>query len=505
VIVPGIGQSKVDLVDEKGNRIKSAWPLDLKGEDLMGGLKGPLLKTMTFRRDMGLSDKLAEIVRKAAQPIAGTDEGDPVSRLRVVSYPYSVAECNEEEKRYIYKMVPLENLAEIIGEDHLYFYAYHSFGSVYDNAAGLDEFIQTVKTSTGHDKVNLIPVSLGGALATAYLDAYGDKGDVAKVLYFVAALNGSQIAGDVLSRNLLTDDVQPLLREIAGSNAKELSSILKMMPKGVPEKVVESLLDAVLDTVIIKSTMMWAIVPCQLYEGLRDKYLLDKRYDVLRAKTDRYHKAHENLKEMIDNLRQKGVGFYSICGYGKKFPPFVKSCHMSSDGTIDVFSTSLGAYCAPLGETLPEDYVQKNTYCKDSAHNHISPDRTVDASSGFLPETTWYFLDQVHDDVAFNDIALELAKKILTDPEFDSVFADPRFPQFNNARNIRKIKYDLLPKAKAADRSKLFPGQLAVLDGALTRADAMFENTLAVDSSEVAEVETALREAVELITSDAAQ
>lgn len=504
VIVPGIGQSKVDLVDEKGNRIKSAWPLDIKGEELMDGLKGPLMKTMMLRRDMGLSDKLAELVRKAAQPVAGTDEGEPVSRLRVVSYPQSVAECSEDEKRYIYKMVPLENLAEIIGEDHLYFYAYHSFGSVYDNAAGLDEFIQMVKQSTGHDKVNLIPVSLGGALSTAYFDAYGHKGDVAKVLYFVAALNGSYIASDVLSGNLYTDDVQPLLREIAGGNARELSSILKMMPKGVPEKVLDKLLEAVLDTVLLRSTMIWAVVPCQDYERMRDKYLSDKRFDVLRAKTDRFHKAHERLKDMIEEQRRNGVEFYSICGYGRKFPPFMKSGHMSSDGTIDVFSTSLGAYSTPLGETLPEDYVQKNTYCKDSKHNHISPDRTIDASAGFLPETTWYFYNQVHDDVAFNDIALEIAKRVLTDSEFNSVFADANFPQFNTARNIRKIKYDLLPKAKAADRSKLFPGQLSVLDDALARADALFENTLAVADAEVADVETALREAVELITSDEA-
>ena len=55
IVLPGIGQSKVELLDKKGEKIKMAWPLDVNGDELMGKLKGPLMKMMLFRKDGGFS------------------------------------------------------------------------------------------------------------------------------------------------------------------------------------------------------------------------------------------------------------------------------------------------------------------------------------------------------------------------------------------------------------------------------------------------------------------
>ena len=85
----------------------------------------------------------------------------------------------------------------------------------------------------------------------------------------------------------------------------------------------------------------------------------------------------------------------------------------NADGIIQLDSTSLGAYAAKVGETLPEDYVQKNTYCNNPDHNHISPDRVVDASAGLLPDTTFYFDNQRHDLTARNDVILKLALNLI--------------------------------------------------------------------------------------------
>ena len=40
VIVPGIGQSKVVVADEKGERLRGAWPLEID-PDAVSALKGP--------------------------------------------------------------------------------------------------------------------------------------------------------------------------------------------------------------------------------------------------------------------------------------------------------------------------------------------------------------------------------------------------------------------------------------------------------------------------------
>ena len=60
----------------------------------------------------------------------------------------------------------------------LFFFAYNSFGQPYETAKALDSYIQNVKRLTGSDKVNLVPVSLGGSVATAYFDAYKERDDI---------------------------------------------------------------------------------------------------------------------------------------------------------------------------------------------------------------------------------------------------------------------------------------------------------------------------------------
>ena len=105
-------------------------------------------------------------------------------------------------QKQIYNNIPLQAFAEMAGEDHLYYFAYNSFGNNSDIVDELYAFIQMVKAETGHDKVNLIPVSLGGSIATAYFDAYGSKNDVNRVCYFVPATNGSTLIADAFSKNI---------------------------------------------------------------------------------------------------------------------------------------------------------------------------------------------------------------------------------------------------------------------------------------------------------------
>ena len=76
VILPGIGQSKVELIGKKGEKIKMAWPIDVDGEALMNELKGPLMKMMLFRKDAGFSDKVASILKDIASPISSISSAE---------------------------------------------------------------------------------------------------------------------------------------------------------------------------------------------------------------------------------------------------------------------------------------------------------------------------------------------------------------------------------------------------------------------------------------------
>ena len=165
IVLPGIGQSKVELLDKKGEKIKMAWPLDVNGDELLGKLKGPLMKMMLFRKDAGFSDKVASLLAEAADPVAVNPDGTMKNNVRVVTYP-RLSDCTEDEKRYIYKMVPMQKLTAVIGEENLYFFAFNSFGEPYKTARALDAYIQQVKEETGSDRVNLVP---GVATAVAVL------------------------------------------------------------------------------------------------------------------------------------------------------------------------------------------------------------------------------------------------------------------------------------------------------------------------------------------------
>ena len=239
IVLPGIGQSKVELLNKKGEKIKMAWPLDVDTEALLGKLKAPMLKMMLFRKDAGFSDKVASLVAEAIDPVAINPDGSMKNNVRVVTYP-RLSDCTADEKRYIYKMVPMQKLTEVIGEENLYFFAFNSFGEPYKTARALDAFIQNVKAETGSDRVNLIPVSLGGALSTAYFDAYGAKNDVKRVLYFVAALEGTHLIADVMEKRLSADDPLSLLELFASKDAVEqLKGLTAMMPAGVMEAAME--------------------------------------------------------------------------------------------------------------------------------------------------------------------------------------------------------------------------------------------------------------------------
>lgn len=438
VILPGIGQSKVELIGKKGEKIKMAWPIDVDGEALMNELKGPLMKMMLFRKDAGFSDKVASILKDIASPISSSPDGKMKNSLRVVSYPYSLAECSADEKRYIYKMVPLQKLSDIIGEENLYFFAYNSFSDTYETAKELSVFIDMVKEKTGSEKVNLVPVSLGGALSIAYFELFSHKRDIKRVMYFVAALGGSRLIADIMAKEVKTENGLALV-EMLGSKktAESLGGLLKMMPDGVFEKTVDKALDTLISEVLANSLSMWGIIPPECYRDLSERYLSDKAHKELRERADRFCKAREEFPLKVRELEKEGVEFFAVAGYGLELLPLVKSSSMSSDGIIHIASTTLGAISAPVGEKLTS-FPEEGRVCADPTHSHLSPDENVDASYGLWPEKTWYFASQGHDAIAYNDQALTIAARVLSDDSFTDIYSDPALPQFGSVQDNRK-------------------------------------------------------------------
>lgn len=521
IILPGIGQSRAFLLDEDGNRAVDAqgneitsWPLYFNVNELIKELAIPLVKMLVTQKDNGFTDKAASVLADMLSVNQTNPDGTLKNNIETVRYYQSFADCSKEDRDYFYRMVPVEPLTDVVGEDHVYFFTFNAFGEPFEAAKDLNEYIQMVKEQTGHDQVNLLAVSLGGTVATAYFNAYPETTDIHKVVNVVAALDGSSIVSDLLKgSNIITDEYlyTDLFPDLIGED-QPLSYLVNILVRIIPKQVIYDLLDKalsqVMDTLIVNCPSMWALVPSREYPALREQYLSDEAHATLRAKTDRYYEAQKQMETEVPRQVSRGVEIYNLCGYGMPFgavnyPYFGlvgSTPYLSTDEIIETYSTSMHAKSAPLGETLPADYVQSGAFCTDPTHNHISPDRTVDASAGVLPEQTWYYYQQDHEGIAGNDAALKLAATLMTSQEPMSVHSDPEhFPQFNGMRNTKYLRRDVIPvfeQAQADGTIDALPQeQQAELYAAMEQVNEMLATTIA-DAQQAQEAEARLRAAL---------
>ena len=430
IIVPGIGQSKVIEIDGDGKKIRNLWPFDFDPKPVIKKLTVPALAMLITRRDCGFSKRVGRCTEQALEPLSCNPDSTRRHNVQVVSYPYPLSRCSEDERRYIYKMVPLHGLAQAIGEDHLYFFSYDVFGRTERNAELLRNFIRMVKRQTGHEKVNLIPVSMGATVTEMYFALYGDDRDVYRVVGVVPAYDGSTVVSDLMAGNLNLDNYENLFITLLGNkDGTKINGALSHVPEKVVISTVSELLQGALRAVLLNSSAMWGLVPSKDYPLFRDRYLADDAHSDMRKYTDMHWEARRGIKELVRREQERGVEFFNLCGCGVRLFEAVASGDVSSDMIVPVFSSSMGAECAPLGGHFSEEYEQKSSSC--AGHNHISPSRDIDASCCAVPDRTWFYYNMEHEQAAENEALLTLVQKLLSSDEISDVYSSPEYPQFN--------------------------------------------------------------------------
>lgn len=489
IILHGIGQSETYVLDENGNRKLdkngkeiTAWPFTIDQDALIQTLAGPLVKSLLLQKDCGLSEAAYDAVTDVFHANGSDLNGNPIENIELVRYPSSVARCSEKEKNFIYSSMRLDRYANIAGEDHLYYFAYSSFGNNLQIAQELYDYIQNVKAETGHDKVNIVPVSLGGTIANSLLEYYPEVyDDLNRVVYIIPALDGSAIVGDVYTGKLGLED-QNFYKDLFPSLFEEddymgymINILTRLLPKKVLSAVLDSAVQALFDTALNNCTVMWSLVPSYAYPAARERWLSDDAHAEIRRQTDLYYRAQLDSDENILKLVDSGIAVFDIVDYNQYLYTIAGSWdEVNSDGVIHCDSTSMGATFGMVDTPLPADYVQ----AVDDGHNHISPDRIVDASTGLLPDHTFYFRNQHHEGTGRNDVIIKLATQLMIDESITSVYSMPeRFPQFNVGREARGFMGDVA-FAKTIDQSQLSPEDAAELQAAIAQAEAMLDNTV---------------------------
>lgn len=495
IIVPGLGQSNnwvtddngVPLVDDAGKEVPS-FPAYVQISKIIMRAIIPAIASLFSQRDIGLSDAVADVISICFGINASDENGKLTGNVVTEKYPYSVADSTPKQQATVFSHVPFNLYDTDQPFDHMYYFAYNSFGNHLALVDELYDYIQMVKKQTGHDKVNLVPLSQGGTLASGLFEYYPDIADeLHKIIFVVPALDGSTIIGDVFNGRVSFLDPDYLyngfLSELGlldDGTAKMIEVLLRILPDEVLVKCLEKAVDRLVEEVMITSTNLWALCPSGDYPTAAKKYLSAPEKAEIRRQTDIYYQTQLNCHDNILGLIEDGVQVFCLAEYDTPMINVGTSWNtQNADFIIQLDSTSMGAYSANVGETLPEDYVQKNTNCNNPAHDHISPDRVVDASAGLLPDHTFYFDGQKHEQTAQNDLILKLALELIARDDVKDVYSSPAFPQFNIGRAPANLK-NYVSMAKDIDASKLSDADAKELEEAIAEAEAIIDKTVGV-------------------------
>ncbi len=542
IIVPGIMQSQTYVQDAEGNDLMTSdgFPL-VEGMDMsfmfdtvkvkqeIKDAVPSILKSIAMRDRDGLFDILIDIFDKSFRDHYFNPDGTRVNGVSVDEYWYSLEECKTTPDRsygyakgygtdddgntlpttkyqnqydFIERQVNISAFCEKAGYDHAYYYSYASFGNILETAEGLNEYIEMVKTQTGHDKVSIVFISLGGTIANTWLADYINPDEIDRIVLAAAATDGSYLLSDLMDdRSTLGDgqviynDLIPNIVNLAAEEYMALAYLGNTIARAIPQEVFSDFLEEALaraiDEVLAKlmrnCQSMWALVPSAEYPAMAQKYISDEAHAKLKEQTDRYYNIQLGAKERIRSLNEQGVDIFCVTGYNLELPAAVEHFRLSSDEIIQAASTSVGATFAEKGKPFDSSY----TPAIDESY--IDPGRLVDAGTCALPDKTFFVKNQSHLKLqsAVNDV-IGLCVALLTDKSIkDARNESGGYAQFNEYRNLAQVE-SLIRRYDEKD----YAGKNAAVDEAYAEAKALLAKRV-WSQSETDEVEQKLYTAME--------
>ncbi|MEI6578585.1 MAG: hypothetical protein WCN92_03890 [Eubacteriales bacterium] len=444
---------------------------------------GTILKFLFTGNNKGLAGSIASILDAGLGAHYFNPDGTRASKditFETEEYNYSLAVAATKENSlnkyklegsykyggggptelgYITSQINMQEYCDLVGYENVFYFAYESFGDTYDIARRLNNYIENVvKAQTGADKVNLVFISLGGTISTAYFDLYahtGEMNEVNKVLFADSAIDGSYLLSDLLGCNLnlynkdfICTKLIPDLLQMRSSTSKQyawagyLGGIaLRVLPEKWFYKLIDSAAEgmktSVCKNLIANCPTMWSLVPHAAYAKLAAEFIADSGHTALKEKTDKFFNAQTanstTFPWIIENTDTK---IFAVCGYGLNLPSPAGSTYMSSDFIINASSQSMGGTFANPGQTLSPEYLAG---VKDKSY--ISPDKSADLSTSCIKDNIWVIKGQSHLDLPSGlDTVIHMCIQIAYDDNItDARTNNGGFPQFNEYRDTKAI------------------------------------------------------------------
>lgn len=439
IVVPGYSASPLIYYGEDGTR-EHVWGLDM--DEILSRVLGNIAGVLK-----GLGLAITEIDPAYLADLVGENFEDLVGKLKFNpdgTSKYNVQplfDCTAEATN-------AANIAAEYGDETSYQWETDIIGAIREAVGGMEKFynfncdfrmgavanahrlrklIEDVVATTGYEKVNLVAVSHGGQVSATYLNLYAEDTLVNNAVLTVPAIGGAALAYDILTNNIVFDELTLLYFVENGMVLEEDFHILvEAQQLGFLDALLENLVPYVIDILGYWGSI-WDFVPLKYYEDLKKEMLDPVESANLIAASDAMHALMANMGERLAVAQDNGTGIYIIAGSGV---PAVTGLQENSDGIITT-EASTGALCAPYGQRFADGYTQAVA----GENYHVSPSMEIDASVAYLPDHTWFVDGLFHGMTYWDEYSRELMYILLLTEDIDSVWSDPAYPQFHSATN----------------------------------------------------------------------
>ncbi len=310
------------------------------------------------------------------------------------------------------------------------YYVYGDYPFFYDwrldplkIADELHDYITAIKKTTGAKKISLATRCLGTQVALAYVAKYGTD-DINGLSFDGGTVYGSEPLSEMICGKFTINDGKAALRFVEdleyygmfdGFDEFTQATIDMLVDTGTVGVVTDLVRETIYKQIaqgatsaIARSTFFccpsyWASVTAEDYQDALN-YIFgeegsDKRkeYAGLIEKLDNYDKkVRQRIPELLQKIKDSGVKVCVIGKYGAQMIPTCESMNLVGDQIASLYRSTFGATTSTVLTTLSDEYIEKQTAA--GLGKYISPDKQVDASTCFWPDSTWFIKGVTHSD-----------------------------------------------------------------------------------------------------------
>ncbi len=392
------------------------------------------------RNEDAFLDSALNLAAEIFDPIAIDKAGNSVHDVYFDKYEKSMANYIEEIHLMddIGETGIIKTAVDKIGAENVYYFTYDWRKSAKEIAGNLNSFVENVLEQAQTDKVNIVAVSMGGMVSSAYLYWHGaDK--INNLVYVSSAHNGTYGPGDAFNGDIYFDSDVIYGRLRKSFSGKIISCFfLELFDKigvfdaitSVANRIVEENPQA-LNNGTLRNNFgtllgLWAMCPDDVFEsGVEFLYGgYEDEYPVIIEKLNETKEFIFSTEEIIDGAIESGVNVSFISNYNTPLAPYFKHSNLQGDGVLETKLTSNFATVADYGEKLSEEQLSS------AEAEYVSPDGIIDATTALYRNTTWFVKDAEHVAAKHgSDYADFLMWLILSDGQ-PTVKINPQYPQF---------------------------------------------------------------------------